>query len=165
MHSTLINSKALWKCWRMSLRQKDIVAQHRWMPISATVFAGIAIWTMFMTASVMNIIETWSWHLSELHLGSSSILVSSWGKCPLRYSMDGTRRIMVLLGTTCSSLSSLIFKIKILAEGKKMLGTFKLWVQMTPGQFLVCWCLLTGISCHLFQMHLLFHIVLPVFKS
>lgn len=41
-----------------SLRQKDIVAQHRWMPISATVFAGIAICTMFIIASVMNIIET-----------------------------------------------------------------------------------------------------------
>lgn len=41
-----------------SLRQKDTVAQHRWMPISATVFVGIAIWTMFVTASMMNIIET-----------------------------------------------------------------------------------------------------------
>lgn len=52
-------------------------------------------------------------------LASSSILVSSWGKCPLRYHMDGTGRIMILLGTVCSSLSSLILKIRILAEGRR----------------------------------------------
>lgn len=40
-----------------------------------------------------------------------------------------------------------------------MLRTFKSWVQMTPGQFLVCWCLLAGISSLFFQMHLFFFVL------
>lgn len=52
-------------------------------------------------------------------VSGSQQYLSSWGKCPLRYSIDGAGRIMILLDTMCSSLSSLIFKIKILAEGKR----------------------------------------------
>lgn len=33
--------------------------------------------------------------------------------------VDGMVRVMIVSGTACSSLSSLILKIKILAEGKK----------------------------------------------
>lgn len=33
--------------------------------------------------------------------------------------VDGTVRVMIMSGTVCRSLSSFIFKIKILAEGKK----------------------------------------------